>query len=217
RSDGPGGRGVLAGRGVGGRRPRRPGRRAGGGRGVTGGRGGGGTGGGGGGGGGAARGGAGAGRGGGERAGGRGEGGGRAGAGGAGGWGGGGPVGDEGAAEQAAVEDAVEEADRGADWAAGQAGVVRESRLGAYALVRDGDRVLLSRFAGSGGLGGVWSAPGGGVEFGESPAEAVVREVYEETGLHVRVTGLLDVTSVVHEFERGGRPVRAHHVQVLYR
>jgi len=127
------------------------------------------------------------------------------------------PVVDQVAAEQAVVEDAVEEADRGADWAAGQAGVVRESRLGAYALVRDGDRVLLSRFAGSGGLGGVWSAPGGGVEFGESPAEAVVREVYEETGLHVRVTDLLDVTSVVHEFERGGRPVRAHHVQVLYR
>ena len=93
----------------------------------------------------------------------------------------------------------------------------RESRLGAYALVTDGDLVLLSRFAPGGEIGGLWMLPGGGVEFGESPADAVVREVYEETGMHVRITGLLDVGSNTHRFDRAGRPVHAHHVQVLYR
>jgi ADP-ribose pyrophosphatase YjhB (NUDIX family) len=33
----------------------------------------------------------------------------------------------------------------------------------------------------------------------------------------VRITGLLDVTSNTHRFDRDGRPVQAHHVQVLYR
>jgi 8-oxo-dGTP diphosphatase len=33
----------------------------------------------------------------------------------------------------------------------------------------------------------VWVLPGGGIETGESPEEAVVREVKEETGLHIRI------------------------------
>ncbi len=93
----------------------------------------------------------------------------------------------------------------------------RESRIGAYALVAEDDRVLLSRFAPGGDIGGLWMMPGGGVEFGESPADAAVREVYEETGMNVRITELLDVGSNTHRFERDGRPVQAHHMQVLYR
>jgi len=36
-----------------------------------------------------------------------------------------------------------------------------------------------------------WTLPGGGVETGESPLEAVVREVKEETGLEAKVSRLL--------------------------
>jgi 8-oxo-dGTP pyrophosphatase MutT (NUDIX family) len=41
--------------------------------------------------------------------------------------------------------------------------------------------------------GGVWSAPGGSVDPEETPADAVVREVWEETGLYVAPVRLLGV------------------------
>ena len=42
-------------------------------------------------------------------------------------------------------------------------------------------RILLARHAEN----GVWVAPGGSIDPDESPADAVVREVWEETGLLV--------------------------------
>lgn len=53
-------------------------------------------------------------------------------------------------------------------------------RAAAYAVLRDGDRVLLTHLTGSGGL---WTLPGGGIDHGEDPAVALRREVHEETGL----------------------------------
>jgi ADP-ribose pyrophosphatase YjhB (NUDIX family) len=40
---------------------------------------------------------------------------------------------------------------------------------------------------------GKWSVPAGFVDGGEDPARAAEREALEETGLQVRITGLLDV------------------------
>ncbi|MGK8559572.1 NUDIX hydrolase [Nocardia gipuzkoensis] len=41
----------------------------------------------------------------------------------------------------------------------------------------------------------LYSIPGGGLEPGETVTEAVVREVYEETGIDVRVTSLIGIFS----------------------
>jgi len=41
--------------------------------------------------------------------------------------------------------------------------------------------------------GDVWSTPGGSVEPDEDPSDAVVREMWEETGLLVKPTGLIGV------------------------
>jgi mutator protein MutT len=61
----------------------------------------------------------------------------------------------------------------------------------------DGGRVLLQRRGDR--ERDVWGFPGGAVELGESLDETVRREVAEETGLKVRVTGLLGVYSRYHD------------------
>ena len=65
-------------------------------------------------------------------------------------------------------------------------------RVGCSAAILDeGGRVLLTRRADN----GQWCLPSGGMEPGESPSEAVIRETFEETGLHVRVKRLVGVYS----------------------
>lgn len=59
------------------------------------------------------------------------------------------------------------------------------------AILRDG-RLLACRRTGPPEVAGGWELPGGKVEPGESPDEALVRELAEELGLAVRVTGWLD-------------------------
>jgi 8-oxo-dGTP diphosphatase len=71
----------------------------------------------------------------------------------------------------------------------------RMQRVGAYALIRRGDAlagdVLLVRFSVKGFHTGSWSLPGGGVDHGERPVTALVREVEEECGVAASVGELL--------------------------
>ena len=65
-------------------------------------------------------------------------------------------------------------------------------RLGCSAAIFDAQgRILLTKRADN----GQWCLPGGAVEPGESVAEACEREVFEETGLSVRVKRLVGVYS----------------------
>jgi ADP-ribose pyrophosphatase YjhB (NUDIX family) len=55
---------------------------------------------------------------------------------------------------------------------------------------------------------GCWAVPGGYMEPGESVSEACLREVWEETGLHVQVSHLIAVYSTPHkllEYPDGNR------------
>lgn len=55
---------------------------------------------------------------------------------------------------------------------------------------------------------GRWSLPAGGIDPGETPAQAIVREVQEETGLHVgptRVIGVFSGEGFRHTYENGDR------------
>lgn len=70
---------------------------------------------------------------------------------------------------------------------------VKRQRLAAKALIRRGDVVLLARLSSSAVETGRWTLPGGGVDHGESPETALLREVEEETGLVATVRGLLGV------------------------
>jgi pimeloyl-ACP methyl ester carboxylesterase/ADP-ribose pyrophosphatase YjhB (NUDIX family) len=71
----------------------------------------------------------------------------------------------------------------------------RNPAPGVAVLVTEGDRVLLGRRAGGTRGGGLWELPGGFVEFDEDFLSAGRREVREETGLEVEITGIVSVTS----------------------
>jgi 8-oxo-dGTP diphosphatase len=66
----------------------------------------------------------------------------------------------------------------------------REPKLAVGALVEQNGQVLLVRRAFD-PKPGCWCLPAGYVEYDEGPVEAVIREVREETGIVVRVRGLL--------------------------
>lgn len=71
-------------------------------------------------------------------------------------------------------------------------GVATSLRVSATAFIRDeAGRVLLQQRSDN----GFWNLPGGGLELGESVAEACVREVREETGLEVEIVRLIGVYS----------------------
>ncbi|NND28050.1 MAG: 8-oxo-dGTP diphosphatase MutT [Myxococcales bacterium] len=65
--------------------------------------------------------------------------------------------------------------------------------VAAAVVIRDG-RVLLTCRAEGQHLAGMWEFPGGKLEDGESPEEALVRECREECGIDVDVLEILDVT-----------------------
>ncbi len=87
------------------------------------------------------------------------------------------------------------------------------SRVAAYGLILRNNKILLCRLSAKlPKLEGQWTLPGGGIEFGESPEQAVIREVQEETGLTVRTLQLADVDS--HIVEADGRTF--HAIRILY-
>jgi 8-oxo-dGTP diphosphatase len=91
-------------------------------------------------------------------------------------------------------------------------------RLAAYAVCIDDGRVLLARCV-SPVFGDSWTLPGGRVEHGEDPFDAVLREVAEETGCDAVVERLLGVDSrVIPVAERRvPGPVPHQNVGIFYR
>jgi ADP-ribose pyrophosphatase YjhB (NUDIX family) len=67
-------------------------------------------------------------------------------------------------------------------------------------------RVLLVREVSD----GAWTLPGGWADVNESPAESVVREVFEESGFEARAVKL----AAVHDFRKRNRP---RHLDSIYK
>lgn len=90
------------------------------------------------------------------------------------------------------------------------------TRVAAYAVARDEDgRVLLCHIAPSVGVGDVWTLPGGGLDFGEPPEVAVLRELNEETGYVGELEGLVAVGDrMFHDVDGTDR---MHAIRILYR
>lgn len=83
-----------------------------------------------------------------------------------------------------------------------------DPKVAAAVLVEKDGELLLVRRANNPGKG-LWTLPAGFVDAGEDTAEAAERECSEETGLQVKVSGLLDVISGL-EHPRGA------HILIVY-
>jgi len=76
-----------------------------------------------------------------------------------------------------------------------------DPKVAAAVLVEKDGRVLLVRRANE-PFRGLWTLPAGFVNGGEDPAQAAARECFEETGLNVRISRVMDVIAGL-EHERG--------------
>lgn len=99
----------------------------------------------------------------------------------------------------------------------GPDGVVQRVRLAAYGWCEQDDAVLLCRIAPRGPGAGLWTLPGGGLDFGEGPEAGLVRELLEETGLEGVVGPLIGVRSAVLEPVETISGHRVQTVGILYR
>lgn len=97
----------------------------------------------------------------------------------------------------------------------------RRQRVAAYAVMlreRAGIvEVLLSRLAPRVSRTELWTLPGGGLDHGEDPRAALIREIREETGLDATVGETAHVYSAhLPRTSRDGQMVDAHAIRIVY-
>lgn len=91
-------------------------------------------------------------------------------------------------------------------------------RVAAYAVVVSARGLLATQYSSRTAVDGRWGMPGGGLDDGEEPGAAVVREVHEETAQHVEL-GPLVAVQTSHWVGRSpsGRAEDFHAVRLVYR
>jgi ADP-ribose pyrophosphatase YjhB (NUDIX family) len=94
--------------------------------------------------------------------------------------------------------------------------MAERTRVAAYAVCLDADgRILLCRIAPTILAGAVWTLPGGGLDFGEAPDIAVLRELAEESGYDGEIVALHDVSDRL--FADPDQAGRLHAIRIVYR
>ncbi len=89
----------------------------------------------------------------------------------------------------------------------------QHSSVRAYGILVHEGAVALVRSSNPQHVPPLWWLPGGGIDFGESPEETLIREFLEETGLQVASPALFSVTSDVRKRDNGDR---IHTVRIIY-
>ena len=81
------------------------------------------------------------------------------------------------------------------------------------AVISDGEKILITRRPDDKRHPGLWEFPGGKVDPGESPEEALCREIREELDAEVQVLKIFEV--VFHRYEWGPVLVLAYSCRLL--
>ena len=81
------------------------------------------------------------------------------------------------------------------------------------AVIFDGDKVLVTRRPDNSRHAGLWEFPGGKIDPGESPEEALCREISEELNAEIRVMEIFDV--VFYRYDWGPVLILAYTCQLL--
>jgi 8-oxo-dGTP diphosphatase len=94
----------------------------------------------------------------------------------------------------------------------------KRTRLGSYSLcLDDAGRILLARLSPLEVFVGSWTMPGGGVDFGEHPDAAAIRELEEETGLKGEIEQVAGIFSHVYTKSRFSGGDDLHFLGIVYR
>ena len=88
-----------------------------------------------------------------------------------------------------------------------------DPKVAAAVLIEQEGRILLVRRAVN-PQKGFWTLPAGFIDAGEDPARAAQRECFEETGLNVQVTDLLDVLAN-QEHTRGANIIIFYRAEII--
>jgi len=90
-------------------------------------------------------------------------------------------------------------------------------RVAAYGVILRGDMILLAHWREEDRSG--WTLPGGGLEEGEDPADAAIREIFEETGYTAELDELIGIDSIVvpAEDRLHDRSQPLHGLRIVYR
>ncbi|MEO6957904.1 MAG: NUDIX domain-containing protein [Antricoccus sp.] len=112
------------------------------------------------------------------------------------------------------MPDLVRPSNAGADEVA-----VAHQRVGAYGVLLRGNRtrILMTRIAQKDYGAGLWTLPGGGLDHGEDPIDAVVREFREETSLRI-IPGPIRLINSAHFLGRNRAGVLEdfHGLSIIY-
>ena len=72
--------------------------------------------------------------------------------------------------------------------------------VSAVALIDRDGRVLIAQRPEGKSMAGLWEFPGGKIESGESPEQALIRELYEELGIETWLSCLAPLTFASHRY-----------------
>ena len=88
--------------------------------------------------------------------------------------------------------------------------------LGVYGIIIQNNEIVLVKKNG-GPYDGKLDLPGGTIEFGETPQEALIRELEEEIGINLKEYELITADSVLFDWTYNDKLLKCHHIGIFYK